>query len=64
MLTGDEIREKLRCLPDHLALSVLCHLADGRVYEAERVAHLVIGADAGDELIASIVRSQKAAGTC
>lgn len=57
MLTGDEIRERLRCLPDRIAIRVLAELAEDRVYEAERLAHGFLGADRGDELIASLVRA-------
>lgn len=56
LLGADEIRDRLRCLPDAVGLAVLAELYDGRVYEAERLAMVVIDADRAHELVASIVR--------
>lgn len=58
MLTADQIRDMLRCLPDAAAVSILAELSDrgDRVYEATRIAHEHLGAERGDELIASMVR--------
>lgn len=56
MLTPDEIRDLLRCLPDTVALGVLGELHQGRVYEAERLAMAVIDGERAHELIASLVR--------
>jgi hypothetical protein len=56
VLSPDEIRDLLRCLPDTVALGVLGELHHGRVYEAERLAMVSVDADAAHELVASIVR--------
>lgn len=56
MLTADELRDLLRCLPDDVALAVLAELHGGRVYEADRLAATVLPADQASELVASMVR--------
>jgi hypothetical protein len=58
MLTADEIRRRLSCLPDPIALKVRDELSQHRVYEAERLACVVLGNEAAEGLIASIVRDR------
>jgi hypothetical protein len=63
MLTADQIRDLLRCLPDGLAMEILALMRgeDGRdmVYEAERLAMGALGAEGGHELIASLARGAR-----
>jgi hypothetical protein len=61
MLTADQIRDLLRCLPDAQALAILSLMAGegsdrSMVYEAERIAAAALGAERGNELIASMVK--------
>lgn len=58
IMSVDEIRDALRVLPDDVALYFADQIMIGRVYEAERVAKVIIGSPAAEALVALLVRAR------